>query len=152
MMDRRSLRLLVIATTALTAALLLVDDSTPARILVALAFALVMPGLGWAERLRLRDRGDTLLLAVTMSVCLLVLVGEGMALLRVWSVPGAFVVLAAIALLGVGLPERFRLPQRLRSRQRGPWVGRAKVPPAARADRSGEPGEARENQAAAGRA
>jgi hypothetical protein len=48
--------------------------------------------------------GDTLLLAITISVCLLVVVGESMALLRLWSVPGGFLVLAAIALLGVALP------------------------------------------------
>jgi hypothetical protein len=109
-MGRNSLRAVVLAATTLTAALLFINDTTPARLPVALAFALVIPGLGWACRLRLRDRGDTLLFAVTISICLLVLVGEGMALLRLWSVTGGFLILAAIGALGVCLPQPFRLP------------------------------------------
>jgi hypothetical protein len=103
----RRLRLDVVATvvaTVIAGAMVLRDVTTPARIPVLLAFAIVVPGLGWAYRLRLPDRGDTLLLAMTISVCLLVVVGESMALLRLWSVPGGFLVLAAIALLGVALP------------------------------------------------
>jgi len=104
-MNRISL-LLVIVATAFTGALVLLDVNTPARIPLVLAFALTAPGLGWASRMHLPDTADTLLLAVTISVCLLVIVGEGMALLRLWSVEMGFLVLAAIALLGVGLPRR----------------------------------------------
>jgi hypothetical protein len=107
---RNWLWVVVLAATTLTAALLFINDTTPARIPVALVFALVIPGLGWACRLRQRDLGDTLLLAVTISVCLLVLVGEGMALLRLWSVTGGFLILAVIGVFGACLPQRFRPP------------------------------------------
>jgi hypothetical protein len=103
--------LVVVVATAVTGALVLLDVNTPARIPLVLAFALTVPGLGWASRMRLPDTGDALLLAVTISVCLLVIVGEGMALLGIWSVEGGFLVLAAVALLGVGLPRpRHRQP------------------------------------------
>jgi hypothetical protein len=95
------LPLVVVVATVVGGALVLLDV---ARIAVLLAFAVAVPGLGWAWRLGLPDKGDTLLLAITISVCLLVVVGEGMALLRLWSVQGGFLVLAAIAVLGVVLP------------------------------------------------
>jgi hypothetical protein len=55
------------------------------------------------------------LFAIALSVCLLVLVSEGMALLRLWSVPGGFAILAAVGVLGASLPQPLRLPTRRRS-------------------------------------
>lgn len=110
-MQRRALSILIAIATALTAAVVVFDAASWIRIPVVLAFAVVVPGSGWAWRLRLPDAGDTLLLAVTVSIGLLVVVGEGMALLRLWSVQGGFLVLAAIAFLGITLPRRGqRLP------------------------------------------
>ncbi|MEV1288765.1 hypothetical protein [Micromonospora sp. NPDC049679] len=112
--------------TALTAAFVLFGATSPARIPVVLAFSLVVPGLGWARRLRLSDAGDTVLAAVTISICLLVVVGEGMALLRLWSVPGGFLLLAAVALLGV-VPPRGRTDLHGHPGRSGPrswWPGR----------------------------
>jgi hypothetical protein len=100
-MTRSFPTLLVAVTTGVSEALVVFDIDTPVRAPILLAFALVIPGLGWAWRLRLSDRGDTLLLAVAISVCVLVVVGEGMALLRLWSFKGGFLLLAVIALLGV---------------------------------------------------
>jgi hypothetical protein len=100
-MNRLSPQLVVVVATVVASGLVLPEVVTPARIPLLLVFAVAIPGLGWAWRLRLPDTGDALLLAITISVCLLVVVGEGMALLRVWSVKGAFLVLAAIAVLGV---------------------------------------------------
>jgi hypothetical protein len=111
-MTRRLAPIVVVVATALTAAFVVFGGTSQARIPVVLAFSLVVPGLGWARRLRLSDAGDTVLAAVTISICLLVVVGEGMALLRLWSVPGGFLLLAAVALLGV-VPSRRRTdPQR----------------------------------------
>jgi hypothetical protein len=105
-MQRLALSIVVVMATALTAAFAVYGATSPAKIPVALVFSVVVPGLGWAWRLRLADAGDTLLTAVTISICLLVVVGEGMALLRLWSVEGGFLVLAAVALLGVALPHK----------------------------------------------
>ena len=107
-MQRLALPIVVVVATALTAAFVVFDATSPARIPLVLSFSLVVPGLGWAGRLRQADVGDTLLTAVTISVCLLVVVGEGMALLRLWSVQGGFLVLAAVALVGVALPGQRR--------------------------------------------
>jgi hypothetical protein len=107
-MKRLALSLVVVVATAVTGVLVTFDMATSARIPVVVAFAVVVPGLGWAWRLRLSDTGDTLLLAVTISVCSLVVIGEGMALLRLWSVERGFLVLAAVALLGVAIPRRGR--------------------------------------------
>ena len=109
-MQRRALSILIVIATALTAASVAFGATSWLRIPVVLAFAVVVPGLGWAWRLRLADAGDTLLVAVTISIGLLVVIGEGMALLRLWSVQGGFLVLAAIALLGITLPGRWRRP------------------------------------------
>lgn len=105
-MKRLALPLVVGVATAIAGALVIFDVATWARIPAVLAFAVVVPGLGWAWRLRLSDTGDALLLAVTISACLLAIVGEGMALLRLWSVQGGFLVLAAIALIGVAVAQK----------------------------------------------
>lgn len=117
----------VVVAMALTAAFVIFDVTGWARIPVVLGFALVVPGLGWAWRLRLADAGDTLLTAVTISVCLLVGVGEGMALLRLWSVEGGFFVLAVVAVAGVALPP-YRSGPRSAERDEPPPVStRAEV-------------------------
>lgn len=105
-MNRLALPLVVVGATAITGIFMTFDIAIWARIPVVLTFAIVVPGLGWASRLRLSDAGDALLLAVTISVCSLVVIGESMALLRLWSVERGFLVLAAIALLGVAVPRR----------------------------------------------
>lgn len=110
-MHRLALLIPVVIATALTTALVIFGADSWIRIPVVLAFAVVVPGLGWAWRLRLADPGDTLLVAVTISIGLLVVIGEGMALLRLWSVQGGFLVLATIALLGVALPRAISAPK-----------------------------------------
>lgn len=110
-MQRLTLSILIVIATALTTATVVFDAMSWIRIPVVLAFAVVVPGLGWAWRLRLSDAGDTLLVAVTISIGLLVVIGEGMALLRLWSVQGGFLVLAAIALLGIALPRHGQRPR-----------------------------------------
>jgi hypothetical protein len=106
MMRRLALSFVVVVATALTTAFVVFGATSPARLPAVLAFAVVVPGLGWASRLRLADAADTLSIAITISLCLLVVVGEGMALLRLWSVERGFLVLAAVAVLGVTLPRR----------------------------------------------
>lgn len=104
-MNRLAVTLVVLISTAVAGGLVLPDVDTWVRIPAVLAFALIVPGLGWAARMRLEDVGDTLLAAVTISVSLLVVVGEGMALAHRWSITDGFLVLAAAALLGIALPH-----------------------------------------------
>jgi len=99
---------IVLLATAATSVLVLFDINTAVRVPVVLVFLATIPGLGWAWRTHLPDPADKLLIAVTISVSLLVTVGEGMALLRVWSLTTGFLVLAVTGLLGIALPQRQR--------------------------------------------
>jgi hypothetical protein len=93
----------VLATLLAAAALFIVDTS--ARGPVLLAYAVAVPGFGWAQRLGLRDRADRLVVGVSLSVCFVVVVGQAMALLDMWSLSGGFLALAGAALAGVLLPS-----------------------------------------------
>jgi hypothetical protein len=111
--------LFVAATTLAAGVCLLTGAPAPVRVPAVLLFALVAPGLGWAARARPGDRADVLTLAIVLSVCLLVLVGETMALLRIWSLGGGFLVLAAAALLGLVPVTGLRRPWRRARGQAG---------------------------------
>ena len=89
----------------LALALALALDSPAVRMTAALAGCLVLPGLGWARRLRLRDLGDTIALTVVLSLSITAVVATGMAVTRTWSPVGGLAVLAGIAVLGF-LPVR----------------------------------------------
>lgn len=67
---------------------------------VALVVCLLLPGLGWARKMRFGDRGDTLALAVVLSMCGTVAVGTAMALSGRWSLGWGLVVLLGIAAAG----------------------------------------------------
>ena len=75
------------------------------RMTAALVGCLVLPGLGWARRLRLRDLGDTIALTVVLSLSITAVVATGMAVTGPWSPLGGLAVLAGIAVLGF-LPVR----------------------------------------------
>ncbi len=61
---------------------------------------LVLPGLGWALRLRLRDPGDTLALTVVLSLCLTAIVATAQVVAGWWSPVGGLLALGGIAVLG----------------------------------------------------
>lgn len=75
-------------------------DVHAVRVAAAVVGCLLLPGLGWARRLRLRDRGDQLALTVVLSLCSTAIVGTGMAVLGRWSPTVGGLILAAIAVLG----------------------------------------------------
>ena len=105
---RRDTAVLTVAGGTLVTALLgPLGVPSAVRLPVTVAFVLVVPGLGWSRRLGLRDGGDTAVLAVALSICAAVLISETMALLHLWSPEAAFLVLEALALAGVLLPERW---------------------------------------------
>ena len=78
----------------------LVLDSHAVRMAAVLLVCLVLPGWGWARRLRLKDLGDTLALTVVLSLSWTAVVATGMAVTGRWSVAGGFVALLAIGALG----------------------------------------------------
>jgi hypothetical protein len=70
------------------------------RLAAALALCVLLPGWGWARRLRPADRGDTLALAVALSLCATVAVSTAMVLADRWSWTVGAACLAGIAGLG----------------------------------------------------
>jgi len=103
-MTTRTFSLAIAASTLAAAVVVVADPGAPLRVPVVLAWALIVPGLAWAPRLRLGDAGDTLIAGVVISICLLAAAAETMALLAAWSPMRAFVVLAGVALLGALFP------------------------------------------------
>jgi hypothetical protein len=95
---------------------------TGLRLAGALALCLVLPGLGWARRMKPGDGGDTLALTVVLSVCATVTVSTTMVLLDRWSWTvgaGCLLAIAAIGFVpdrrllgGVALRTRWRLSTR----------------------------------------
>jgi hypothetical protein len=99
------------ALTTLTAVLVVVlvaTDLSAARMVGALVICLLLPGLGWARKMHFSDFGDTLALAIVLSICMTVAVGTTMALSRSWSLGWGLASLAGLALAGF-IPARLLL-------------------------------------------
>lgn len=94
----------VLASTYLTAMCVVLDTPPLLRVPVATAWALVIPGLAWARLLRAGDRGDTLTIAVVLSLAAGAVVGGLLALAGIWDAVAAFGLLAIVAVLGVVAP------------------------------------------------
>ncbi len=89
--------LVVAMSTVLLSALVLVAPSW-LRASAAVLWVLIVPGLPWAVGMRLGDRGDTVAVAVAISLALGAVVGGGMAVLGAWSPVGAVLVLVGVSL------------------------------------------------------
>src|SRR5215212_2767311 len=72
---------------------------------IATAVCHLLPGLGWAGKLRLEDTGDRLALAIAISICALTVVGTTMVVLGRWSTPVGLVALALVGAVGI-IPGR----------------------------------------------
>jgi hypothetical protein len=70
------------------------------RLVVVAAACLLLPGLGWAFRLGLRDAGDKFALAIGISICAITLIGTTMAVTGKWSTGGGAIALLAVAITG----------------------------------------------------
>jgi hypothetical protein len=79
------------------------------RLGIVAAACLLLPGLGWAWKLRLGDTVDRLALAIAISICALTVVGTTMAVLGRWSTPLGLVALTAVGAIGF-LPRRLLAP------------------------------------------
>lgn len=88
-------------------------DLSSLRLAVALALCLLVPGLGWARKLRTSDLGDTLALSVALSLCATTAVATTMAVTARWSPWVGLVALGVVAVLGF-LPQRRLLAATLR--------------------------------------
>jgi hypothetical protein len=88
-------------------------DLSSLRLAVALLLCLLVPGLGWAQKLRTADLGDTVALGVALSLCATTAVATTMAVTAHWSTPAGMAALAAITVLGF-LPLRRVLASTLR--------------------------------------
>ena len=97
---RRRTRVLATLLGALLFAVLLATNLPAARVAFALAICLLLPGLGWARKMRLADLGDTVALAIVLSICATVTTGTAMAVSGSWSPGWGLAVLAGVALAG----------------------------------------------------
>jgi hypothetical protein len=105
---RRRTQVLAGLLGALLVAVLLAVDLPPARVAFAVASCLLLPGLGWARKMRFGDLGDTLALAIVLSICTTVAVGTTMAVSDSWSLGWGLAALGGIALAGF-VPGRLLL-------------------------------------------
>jgi hypothetical protein len=95
----------VCSVIALTAA----GEIGSLRLGIVAAACLLLPGMGWASKLRLGDAGDRLALAIAISISALTVVGTTMVVLGRWSTPLGLVALAAVGAIGF-LPRRLLAP------------------------------------------
>ena len=106
-MSRRT-RVLAALLGALLVVGLLATNLPAARVAFALAICLLLPGLGWARKMRFADLGDTIALAIVLSICVTVAVGTAMAMSGSWSLEWGLAALAGVALAGF-VPARLLL-------------------------------------------
>ena len=88
-----------VAATALYLVLLFTNSEI--RLISATLFCLLAPGYGWARRMPGNSPGDTLALAVVLSICTTILVATAMAVFDAWVPVTGFVILTAIAIVGI---------------------------------------------------
>src|SRR5215210_723091 len=78
----------------------LATNPSAVRVVFALAICLLLPGLGWARKMHFGDLGDTIAMAVVLSICTTVAVGTAMAVSGSWSLGWGLVALGVVALAG----------------------------------------------------
>lgn len=71
-----------------------------ARVPLVLAACLFLPGTGWARQVRFPERGDTIALAVVLSVSTAVIVAIGLAVSGTWSTGWGLAILGGITAAG----------------------------------------------------
>jgi hypothetical protein len=95
----------VLWLAAITFFLVLLFTNSETRLISATLFCLLAPGYGWARRMPANSPGDTLALAVVLSICITILVATAMAVLDAWVPVIGFVILTVVAIVGF-LPLR----------------------------------------------
>jgi hypothetical protein len=102
---RRRTRLLLALPCAVLVGVPLATNLPAARMIFALAICLLLPGLGWARKMRFGDLGDTLALAIVLSICMTVAVATPMVVFSSLSIGWGLTALSAMAVAGF-LPIR----------------------------------------------
>jgi hypothetical protein len=105
---RRRTRLLLALPGAVLVGVPLATNLPAARMIFALVICLLLPGLGWARKMRLGDLGDTLALATALSICMTVAVATPMVVFGSLSIGWGLTALSAMAVAGF-LPIRHLL-------------------------------------------
>jgi uncharacterized membrane protein len=100
MMRGRNVWTYAAAVAVLALLCILAVAVTEVRLILMAAFCLLVPGYGWAHRMQLKDRGDTLAMAVVLSLCASVLVGTALAVSGLWSPLAGLIILVLITLGG----------------------------------------------------
>ncbi|MCV9992904.1 hypothetical protein OIU93_01165 [Paeniglutamicibacter sp. ZC-3] len=88
----------VIVVTIIYIVLLLEVEAV--RLISAVVFSLFVPGYGWALRMRPGDGGDTLAMALVLSLCATTFVATAMAVAGWWSPVAGFISLLLMAAAG----------------------------------------------------
>jgi uncharacterized membrane protein len=100
MMRGRNVWTYAAAVAVLALLCILAVAVTEVRLILMAAFCLLVPGYGWAHRMQLKDRGDTLAMTVVLSLCASVLVGTALAVSGLWSPLAGLIILVLITLGG----------------------------------------------------
>lgn len=107
----RWLRWFIGLTTASAVLTVAVDLGGWFRTATVATFVLVCPGLSWSRHLRIRDLSDALAVGVAMSIALVALTAELLALASWWHPGVELGVLVALTMGGLGLPVRSEVRQ-----------------------------------------
>jgi hypothetical protein len=105
------MRLWIGVLAALAGALLpvvLATNLPAARVTMALIACLLLPGLGWAQKMHFGDIGDTIALAVVLSICMTIGVATAMTVSDSWSLGWGLAALGGLAVAGF-VPVRLLL-------------------------------------------
>lgn len=88
----------VIVATIIFIVLLLEVEAV--RLISAVVFCLFVPGFGWSLRMRPRDGGDALAMALVLSLCATTFVATAMAVAGWWSPVAGFISLLLMGAAG----------------------------------------------------
>lgn len=98
---RQVLGIVPVITVGVVIFIVLLVEVETVRLASAVAFCLLGPGCGWARKMRSNDDGgDTLALALALSICATIAVGTAMALSGWWFPVAGFTILLLITAAG----------------------------------------------------
>jgi hypothetical protein len=119
-LSRWVLPIVIISSAASLTILTLLNDSSPARVILAFWFLSFCPGMAFVGMLNLKDFVSQVALSIALSFALDILVSELVAYSGHWSFQNGLFILDALTLVGVGLQivvnsrvpvESFNIPE-----------------------------------------
>lgn len=91
----------IIIMGSIASACVLLDVQSPLRAIVVLSFLLVCPGMAYIQLLKLHEIYAEWTLAIALSIALNILVSTVILYIGLWSIERIFLIMVAIALIGV---------------------------------------------------